>query len=140
MARSMWLPFALALALYFVMGLLMRTVQEIGESCTSASASPKSRDSVEPLLRTTPEDTESLLSRTPEATSEEQGLHRPELDEVVITHNPWKETFKLLMTANLSVVLFCFFAKRIGFTSNIFFPQYVSERFHLILQKTPWFL
>ena len=139
MARSMWLPFALALALYLAMGLLMCTVQETGESCTSTSASPKSQDSVEPLLATTPEDTEPLLSTTPEATSEEQGLQRPEVDEVINTHNPWKETFKLLMTANLSIVLFCFFAKRIGFTSNIFFPQYASERFHLILQKTPWF-
>ena len=44
------------------------------------------------------------------------------------------------MTADLSIVLFCFFAKRIGFTSDIFFPQYASERFHLILRKTPWFL
>ena len=128
MARSMWLPFALALALYLVMGLLMCIVQETRKSCTSTSASPNSQDSVEPLLST-----------TPEATFEEQGLQRPELDEVIDIHNPWKETFMLSMTADLSIVLFCFFAKRIGFTSIIFFPQYASERFHLILRKTPWF-
>ena len=129
MVRSMWLPFALALALYLVMGLLMGIVQETRKSCTSTPTSPRSLDSDEPLLPT-----------TPEATFEQQGLQRPELDEVIDGCNTWKETVTLLMTADLSIVLFCFFAKRIGFTSDIFFPQYASERFHLILRKTPWFL
>lgn len=82
---------------------------------------------------------EPLLSTTPEATVEQRGLQRPEVDKVIDNRNSWNETFTLLMTADLSIVLFCFFAKRIGFTSDIFFPQYASERFHLTLRKTPWF-
>ena len=128
MARSMWLPFALALALYLVMGLLMCIVQETRKICISILPSPNSQDSVEPLLST-----------IPEATFEEQELQRPESDKVVGSHSPWKETFTLLKTPDLSIFSFCFFAKRIGFTSGVFFPQYASERFHLILWKTPWF-
>ena len=106
----------------------MCIVQETRKICTSTPASPNFQDSVEPLLST-----------TPEATFEEQGLQRPESDKVIDSHNPWKETFTLLKTPDLSIVLFCFFAKRIGFTSGNFFPQYASERFHLVLRKTPWF-
>ena len=73
----------------------MCIVHETRKSCAITPTSRNSQDSVE-----------VLLSVTPEATFEDQGRQSPELNEAIDNHNPWKETFTLLMTADLSIVLF----------------------------------
>lgn len=124
----MWLPFVLAVFLYFLMGSLTCTIKETKPEVVTISRLPNTQEESDPLL-----------TRPADVDDEHQEPQNPLSYESSQTCQPWRETFRLLMAQDLSIVLFCFFAKRIGFTSEIFFPQYASERFHLILRQTPWF-
>ena len=128
MAWSLWLPFGLAVFIYFLMGLLVCFVKETKSEVFNTSHLPNPQEDSEPLLTT-----------STEIDNQHQETQSPILYEPSHDRHPWRETFRLLISPDLSLVLFCFFAKRIGFTSEIFFSQYASEKFHLILRQTPWF-
>ena len=82
---------------------------------------------------------EPLIMPAGEADAAENLQNEVQQQPSLYGNSPWQETRKLLVSPNLSILFFCFFAKRVGFTSEIFFPQYASERFHLNLRDTPWF-
>ena len=154
MAISLWLSFALATLIFIIVFFLIWTLPETKPTypgftaANSASEGPQSlpalnmevsdinsrRISCDNSSMSQPLLTSSGDTNSPYGTTEHKFMQVPEYGS-----NPWKEMLALLRTPSLLIVLLCLLAKRVGFTSEIFFAQYASERFHLILRQTPWF-
>ena len=154
MAISLWLSFALATLIFITAFFLIWTLPETKPTypgfvtASSASEGPQSlptlnmevtdidsrRISSDNASGSQPLLTSSGDINNPYGTNEQNFMQVPEYGS-----NPGKEMLALLRTPSLLIVLLCLLAKRVGFTSEIFFVQYASERFHLILRQTPWF-
>lgn len=128
MAISLWLSFALSAIIYFIISAFIWSIPETKNNVNSPPHIPSISNTEEPLIPAF----EAQVEEDAELNEEVPGT---------VTHGtqPWMETLQLVMTRNPSIILFCFFMKRIGYTSYAFLPQYASERFHMILRQTPWF-
>ena len=129
MAINLWLSFAISVIIYFAISALIWSIPDMKNYNIGLQQDPPRSDSEAPLISESPR----------------QSLEYGRLEEAPVPKaaaygsQPWKETMELVMSRNSFIMLFCFFLKRLGFTSDAFFPQYASERFHLVLRQTPWF-
>ncbi|KUJ16722.1 MFS general substrate transporter [Mollisia scopiformis] len=125
---SVWLPFCITLALYL---LVLVTIWFL--------VPPKVKQRIPIKNQPSPDSsvTQNLLGRPCDGTL-------PESEEnhafaIPSASTMWEEVWELLKNKTIAMLLFVTFAKRIGFLSEAFFPQYASEFFHMLYSQTPWF-
>lgn len=140
---SALLPFALVTAFYLFISTIIRLLPEVPTFAMEGDVAGSRSGSTEPLISGSEiadenEDVDSEMNTDGIDGAELPGLKRY-THEVEYGHRPWRETLQLLLNPQLSILMFCFLAKRIAFTSENFFPQYASQRFHLDLRHMPWF-